>query len=149
MLAYSRVVSVGVQKQGEDRRVVSGVLEDELYAMQCEIAVRWPEMTIETIQTKMKRFTTKRCPLAEPVFARAEGWKLDEELDAKIKKELGRHGCRHMAALIIDCLRTLARAELGRELRHAMDQDPNFDKKSFVDDFFRRQPDLKRYLRLK
>lgn len=35
MLIYSRMKSVGVQKQGENRRVVSGVLEDELYAMQC------------------------------------------------------------------------------------------------------------------
>ena len=29
MLAYSRTISIGVQKQGEDRRVVSGILEDE------------------------------------------------------------------------------------------------------------------------
>lgn len=68
MIEYSRIKSIGVQKQGDGRRVISGVLEDELYAMQCEIAVTWPEMVIESVQTKMKRFTTHRCLLAAPVF---------------------------------------------------------------------------------
>ena len=103
MLDYSRCKSVGVQKQGEDRRVVSGVLEDELYAMQCEMVVYWPTLTIESVQARMKRFTTKRCPLAEKVFSQAEGWKIDATLDGKIKRELGRYGCRHMAVLMVDC----------------------------------------------
>ena len=115
MLEYSRMKSIGVQVQGEDRRVVSGVLEDELYAMQCEIIVNWPTLTIERVQTRMKRFTTARCPLAQVVFPTAEGWKLDSQLEGKIKKELGRKGCRHMAILILDCCRSLARAEFARE----------------------------------
>ena len=104
MLAYSRSKSIGVQRQGEDRRVVSGVLEDELYAMACELAVHWPTLTIESVQTRMKRFTTSRCPLAESIFAQAEGWKLGFDLDARIKKELGRKGCRHMAVLMVEVL---------------------------------------------
>ena len=149
MLTYARSKSIGVQKQGENRRVVSGVLEDELYAMQCEIAVSWPDMTIEAVQTRMKRFTTTRCPLAEEVFVKAEGWRLDSELDGKIKKELGRKGCRHMAILMIDSCRSLARAELARELAAALEQDPELDKKQFLEDFFTRYPNLKEYLRLK
>lgn len=148
MLEYSRCKTVGVQKQGDDRRVVSGVLEDELYAMECEIAVNWPSLTIESVQTRMKRFTTKRCPRGEEVFVRAEGWKLDSELDGKIKKELGRYGCRHLAVLMVDCCRTLARAELTRELRAALDEDPGLDKKQFLQGFFERYPDLEEYLRL-
>jgi len=143
MLQYSRCKSVGVQKQGEDRRVVGGVLEDELYAMQCEIAVHWPTRTIESVQARMKRFTTARCLLAESVFQRAEGWQIKPELDGKIKSELGRHGCRHMAILMIDCCRTLVRAELARELRAALEQDPGLDKKSFVEDFLERNADLR------
>ena len=131
MSAYTRMKSVGVQKQGEDRRVVSGVLEDELYAMQCEIAVNWPTLTIESVQSRMKRFTTTRCPLASDVFAGAEGWKIDSELEGKIKKELGRKGCRHMAALMLDCFRSLLRAELNRELRNALDKDPMLTKRPF------------------
>jgi len=49
MLTYARVKTIGVQKQGENRRVVSGVLEDELYAMQCEIVVSWPDPAIEAV----------------------------------------------------------------------------------------------------
>ena len=148
MLAYTRMKSVGVQKQGEDRRVVSGVLEDELYAMQCEIAVHWPSLTIESVQSRMKRFTTTRCPLASEVFATSEGWKIDSELEGKIKKELGRKGCRHMAILMLDCCRTLVRAEFGRELRESLENEPNLDKKALVDNFLNRYPDLKEFIRL-
>ena len=147
MLTYSRMKSVGVQKQSEERRVVSGVLEDELYAMACEIAVDWPTLTIESVQTQMKRFTTKRCPLAEEVFVNAEGWKLGLDLDSKIKRELGRAGCRHMAVLMVDCCRSLARAEFAREFAAAREQQPDLDPKAFLEDFCGRYPELTDYLR--
>ncbi len=149
MLAYSRSKSIGVQKQGEDRRVVSGVLEDELYAMACELAVHWPTLTIESVQTTMKRFTTSRCPLAEAVFTQAEGWKLGPELDARIKKELGRKGCRHMAVLMVECCRNLARAEFTREFMAAKEEEPTTEVRSFLEQFYSRYPDLKEYLRLR
>lgn len=148
MLAYSRNKSVGVQKQGENGRVVSGVLEDELYAMQCEISVDWPSRTVKSVQTRMKRFTTERCPLASDIFAEAEGWKIDGELDGKVKKELGRRGCRHMAILMIDCFHALVRGELGRELREAIAKDASLDRKAFVEDFIQRNPELGDYLQL-
>ncbi|MEW6347961.1 MAG: DUF2889 domain-containing protein [Thermodesulfobacteriota bacterium] len=147
MLVYSRMKSVGVQKQGEDRRVVSGVLEDELYAMECEIAVHWPTLNIEAVQTRMKRFTTAGCLKAGEVFARAEGRKLGPELDGMIKKEIGRHGCRHMAILMVDCCRAVARAEFARELRAALDADPSTNPADVLNDFQERHPDLKGYLR--
>jgi hypothetical protein len=147
VLAYARSKTVGVQKQSEDRRVVTGVLEDELYAMQCEITVHWPSLTIETVQARMKRYTTQRCPLAEEVFERAEGWKLGPDLDSKIKKELGRAGCRHMAVLMVDCCRSLARAEFARDLVFAMKSDPSLDKKAFLTSFCQRYPQLTDYLR--
>jgi hypothetical protein len=148
VLAYSRAKSIGVQKQGDDARVVSGVLEDELYAMQCEIAVNWPDLVIARVQARMKRFTTARCPLAEAVFTRAEGWRLDAQLDGKMKKELGREGCRHMAALMIDCCRALARAELARDLASALEKDPGLDRRRFIEDFFCKYPPLRDYLEL-
>ena len=148
MLTYSRTKSIGVQKQGEDRRVVSGVLEDELYAMSCELAVHWPTLTIESAQAKMKRFTTSRCPLAESVFTQAEGWKLGPDLDARIKKELGRKGCRHMAVLMVECLRNLVRAEFTREFISAKQEAPKTDAREFLEEFYSRYPSLKEYLRL-
>ncbi len=148
MLSYSRAKSIGVQMQGPEKRVVSGVLEDELYAMECRILVNWPELVIESVQAHMKRFTTTRCPRALKVFTRAEGWKLDSELDGKIKKEIGRNGCRHMAALMVDCCRSVARAEFARELRSALEKDPNLDRREFVTSFFSQYPTLETYLRL-
>ncbi len=143
MPMYRRMKSCGVQKQGADKRVISGVLEDELYAMQCEILVDWPSLTIESIQARLKRFTTVKCILAEKIFLRSEGWKIDSQIEGKIKKELGRNGCRHMAALMIDCLRSLARSELANNLRSAMESTPNLDEAGFIEDFFKDHPDLK------
>ncbi len=148
MLVYSRTKSVGVQKQSDTHRVVSGVLEDELYAMQLEILINWPERTIENLQCFMKRFTTKRCPLAEKVFERAVGWKIDTGLDSRIKKELGRYGCRHMAILMVDCCRAVAVAELADELARALEEDPELDRQKFLEEFLERHSDLKDYMRL-
>jgi hypothetical protein len=147
MIEYSRIKSVGVQKQRDGRRVISGVLEDELYAMQCEIAVSWPEMIIESVKARMKRFTTHRCLLASPVFSRAQGWKVNPQVDSKIKKELGREGCRHMAALMIECLHTMARAEFAGELRSALSREPELDKKKFFQEFISNETALTAYLK--
>jgi Protein of unknown function (DUF2889) len=148
MLEYSRMKSIGVQVQEQDRRVASGVLEDELYAMQCEVMVNWPTLTIERVQTRMKRFTTSRCPLAQDVFTTAEGWKIDSRLEGKIKKELGRKGCRHLAVLVLDCCRSLVRAEFTRELRAAVEQNPEMNRRDFFDDFLVRYSDLTEFVRL-
>lgn len=148
MLAYSRMKSVGVQMQGTDRRVVSGVLEDELYAMECEMLVNWPTLTIESVQTRMKRFSNTRCPRADKVFGLAEGWKIDGELEGKIKKEIGRLGCRHMAVLMVDCCRGLVSAELAREIRQARTADPNADSRQLLETFLTAHPTLRGFLRL-
>lgn len=131
---------------GADHRVVSGVLEDELYAMECEMIVNWPTLTIESVQTRMKRFTTTRCSRAEKVFASAEGWKIDSDIEAKIKKQIGRQGCRHMAVLMVDCCRCLVAAELARELRAALEKDPGADRKRLGAEFVKANPQLTGFL---
>ena len=66
----------------------------------------------------------------------------------RIKKELGRKGCRHMATLMIECCRNLVRAEFSREFISAREKDPYIDAGAFIDRFYSRYPDLKGYLRL-
>jgi len=138
--------SVGVQMHGTTHRVVSGVLEDELYAMECEMLVNWDTFTVESVQTRMKRFTTTRCPLADKVFDLTEGWKIDSEIEARIKKEIGRYGCRHMAILMVDCCRSLVAAELARDLRAALEKDPETDKKNLAAEFVKAHPQVGSFL---
>lgn len=149
MLKYSRIKTCGVQRQGPDDRVVSGVLEDELYSMHCEIRVNWPSLTILSVKTAMKRFTTDRCLLAEDVFRNCEGWSIDSQLDGKIKKELGRNGCRHMAVLMVDCLNALVRAEVARALAEALSKDSSLNRKGFLDEFLLVNPSIAGYLKLR
>ncbi len=147
MLIYSRIKSVGVQRQDVERRVVSGVLEDELYAMQCEMSIHWPTLTIESVRTRMKRFTTTECLRAQEIFPHCVGWRLGVELDSLIKKDLGRNGCRHMAALIVDCCRAVARAELAGEIQAARIEAPDTDLGKVIEAFYSKYPDLNGYLR--
>ncbi len=147
MLIYSRMKSVGVQYQGAHRAVVSAVLEDELYAMECNLAINRDALVIETVNTRMKRFTTIRCPEAWEVFKRAEGWEFDAQLDAKVKRELGRDGCRHMAALILECCRTFARSERAEAFREALSANPSLDPKDFFTQYENSRPQLSNYLK--
>lgn len=149
MLEFSRCKTVGVQKQGEEHRVVSGVLEDELYAMSCEMLINRQSLVVEAIQARMKRFTTVRCPLAEPVFETVRGRRIGPELEAAMKKELGRNGCRHMAILMVDCCRAFAWAELADDYREALRNDPDLDKGRYFREYGATRPDLAEYLKLK
>jgi hypothetical protein len=147
MLIYSRMKSVGIQYQGSHRAVVSGVLEDELYAMECNLAFNRDALTLDSVNARMKRFTTIRCPEARDVFQRAEGWGFDAQLDGKIKKELGRDGCRHMAALILECCRSFARSERARSYREALAANPSMDPKDFSAHYENSHPQLAAYLK--
>jgi len=148
MLEFSRCKTVGVQKQGEERRVVSGVLEDELYAMSCEIVINRQNLAIEAVQARMKRFTTSRCPLAERVFESVQGWQIGPELESRMKKELGRNGCRHMAVLMVDCCRAFAWAELAEDYREALKKEPDLDKALYLQEYSAARPGLAEYLKL-
>jgi hypothetical protein len=147
MLIYSRMKSVGIQYQGSHRAVVSGVLEDELYAMECNLAINRDALTLESVNARMKRFTTIRCPEAQDVFNRAEGWEFDAQLDGKIKKELGRDGCRHMAVLILECCRSFARSERAQAYKEAVTANPSLDSKDFLAQYDSSRPQLANYLK--
>lgn len=53
-----------------------------------------------------------------------------------------------MAILIMDCCRSLARAEFARDLRAALEQKPDLDPKVFLEDFLGKHSDLKEFIRL-
>jgi hypothetical protein len=53
-----------------------------------------------------------------------------------------------MAILILDCCRSLARAEFARELRAAEEQDSHLDRKEFLEDFLGRHSELTQFMRL-
>jgi len=50
--------------------------------------------------------------------------------------------------LMVDCCRSVAAAELARELGSALDREPDLDRKRFLDRFYDRYPQLRDYLRL-
>ncbi len=142
MLIYSRIKTVGVQRQGVDKVVISGVLEDELYAMECNIRIATDSHLIESINARMKRFTTVRCPEAAQSFKTIEGKRIDADIQSHIKRNIGQAGCRHMASLILNCLRAYAYAELQRELQEAQATNTGLDEKSFAVDFIKAKPEL-------
>jgi hypothetical protein len=112
MVSFSRSMLVGVEKMSDERVVLHGILEDNLYAMEVDVEVTRPGYEIVAISGRMKRYTTSQCPRATGVLKEAVGMKLnDPGLASRINKEIGRQGCRHYAELILECLDTFVAAE--------------------------------------
>jgi hypothetical protein len=142
MLTYSRIKSVGVQLQGPEKYVVTGVLEDELYAMECAITLTRSDLRIQSVKARMKRFTTTRCLPAQNTFKKLEGFAVGPELESKIKKELGPDGCRHMAGLIVDCCRAVLKAEIANEFKRRIENGERPDATALMEHFGQKYPNI-------
>jgi len=104
MLTFMRNKVVGIERRGADTLWVYGVLDDDIYGVELETALRLPDMVILSIQGKFKRWTTPECPKAIPVLQAAVGLcTLEESFSQRVQKDLGRKGCRHFATLLIEC----------------------------------------------
>ena len=126
MISFSRNLLVGAEFVEENLIRFHGILEDSIYAMEIRLEVRIPEGIITAIQGWMKRYTTPVCPRAPEVLPRAVGMSLREEgWFSKINQEIGRQGCQHLAAILIECGRCLDQARMAHALEEALRTDPS------------------------
>ena len=108
MSMFQRYQNVSVQKTPQGY-VARGDLCDHLYGMAVKLAVD-PDLVVTDIQGEMVRYTTDRCPMGLESLAKAKGLNLAESgVESRIKKEIGRPGCRHLATLLVTLARSLRR----------------------------------------
>jgi hypothetical protein len=138
MISFSRSMLVGGEFLEENLLRFHGTLEDHIYAMEIQLDVRLPEGIISSIQGRMKRYTTPVCPQAVKVLQNAVGMSLREEgWVSRMNREIGRKGCQHFAAILIECGRCLDQARmthaLGETLRVDLSAFPAQATRSWVE----------------
>jgi len=113
MLKFTRTKHVGIERLAKDRVVAHGILDDYIYSMELDVEFSLPEYEITRIDGKMKRFTTPECPRGDEVLQDAVGMRIGPGIAEKIKKEIGRTGCRHYATLLVECCHSVVSASIG------------------------------------
>ena len=113
MLKFTRTKHIAIERPVKDRIVAHGILEDYIYAMELDVEFALPQYEIASIAGRMKRFTTPECPSADRILQSAVGMRIEEGLSDRVKKEIGRAGCRHYATLLLECCYAVISASLG------------------------------------
>ncbi len=106
---------VGASLKNENTALAHGYLNDNIYTMSVKVEFDLAQGVISAMEGSMIRYTTYRCLKAEDVFSLAVGIAFGQGMDSAIKKSIGRVGCRHVAALLIDCCHAVPRMLVALE----------------------------------
>lgn len=115
-VGFSRTKLVDIQSRGDDVLVAHGYLTDHIYTMSVDVEFDLKKGSISAIQGEMIRYTSHGCARAENVFGDAVSISFGPDMDNRIKKTVGRAGCRHVAAILMDCCHAAPRALIAREM---------------------------------
>ena len=113
MLKFTRTKHVGIERPSKDKIVAHGILEDYIYAMEIDVEFSLPHYEITKIDCRMKRYTTPECPRSDEILQSAVGMRIEPGLTDKVKKQIGRAGCRHYATLLLECCHAVISASIG------------------------------------
>jgi len=103
MLKFTRNKLVSVERKDEDRLLVHGILDDDMYGVEVDVVLRISNLEIISLDGKWNRWTTPDCYRAIPLLQEAVGFRVAEGFSEKIKKSVGRKACRHYANLLLEC----------------------------------------------
>ena len=136
MKNFFRNKLVSVVRKDHDTLKIHGILDDDIYSLQIDCSVSISCMKILSIQGKWNRWTTPECPRAKKVLKEAVGFIIEEGIEEKIHKIIGRRGCRHFANLLIECCLTAKKSVLFAKWEDAKKKDAllTFDDFKIADD---------------
>ena len=115
MLKFARNKVVSVARRDQDTLSVHGVLDDDIYSVELDLRIRIGDLQFLSIDGKWNRWTTPECPRAIALIQEANTFRIDDGIEGKIHKIVGRKACRHFANLLIECC--YAAAEAARVVR--------------------------------
>jgi hypothetical protein len=113
MLKFTRTKHVGIERPAKDKIIAHGFLDDYIYSMELDVEFSLPHYEITKIDGRMKRYTTPECPRANEILQNAVGMRIEPGLAEKVKKQIGRAGCRHYATLLLECCYAVISASIG------------------------------------
>jgi hypothetical protein len=144
---FSRMKHVGIERPAKDRAIVHGFLDDHIYSMELKVEFSLPHCEITWISGKMSRFTTPECPRADEVLQQAVGMRIEPGLQEKVKKQIGRAGCRHYATLLNECCDALVSASIGFARQDLEDEGLPVDNEAVKARLLQMMPSLDSYCR--
>ena len=140
MITFNRSQIIGAEFPDDETVRFNGILEDHIYGMEIKMDVHIADGTILSIEGMMKRYSNSVCPQAVPVLQTAVGMSLRaDDWERHIMKEIGRKGCEHFAAIIIDCGRCLDQARLANDMWRRLETDPDLDQVEFMENWLAEQ----------
>jgi len=134
MLKFARNKVVNIVAKDDDRLLVHGVLDDDIYSCEINLEVQRPDMVVKALKGRWHRYTTPDCPRALDTLHPAVGRCVrDADFAHFINKEVGRKGCEHFANLIIEGAAAALEAELVLRWQRACQSDPDLDFEAFAE----------------
>jgi len=133
MLKFMRNKLVTVSRGAPGVLEVHGVLDDDIYGLELDVAFRGADLEITAVQGWWNRHTTPECPRAIPPLQEAVGLRVREEgFAAKVHKLVGRKACRHFANLLLECSHAAREAVWVEGWQRAREADPELELEDFV-----------------
>ncbi len=103
MLKFTRNKLVSIERKDEDTLLAHGILDDDIYGLEIDVALSISRMEIIRVDGKWNRWTTPDCHRAIPLLQEAVGLRVGAGFSEVVKKTVGRKACRHYANLLLEC----------------------------------------------
>jgi histidinol phosphatase-like PHP family hydrolase len=133
VLKYSRNKMTNVVIKDADTLAVHGVLDDDIYSLEIDVAIQLSEFKIIALNGKWHRYTTPDCPRAIPPLQNVIGFRIDEEgFNQAVHKIIGRKACRHYANLLVECCDSAKEAVLIHKWKDARKRHPDLRFADFI-----------------
>jgi len=142
MFEFTRSKTIGVEKREDGIFLVHGFLDDSVYTIELDLGVKTPEFTIVSARGCMKRYTTPECTKAPRILDDAVGLQTGgADFETKIKKLVGRGGCRHLADLFIECCNAVFPALIQTQWKEA--RSNGISKDDFIKGLVDKEPKIR------
>jgi predicted metal-dependent phosphoesterase TrpH len=99
---FTRNKLVSVYREEPDILVAHGILEDDIYGLELDVALGLSDLEIKTIQGQWKRAENSECVRGIPLLQQAVGFRIEEGFISRIQKVIGRKVCRHFADILLE-----------------------------------------------
>jgi predicted metal-dependent phosphoesterase TrpH len=103
MFKFIRNKLVSIYRRDPDTLVAHGLLEDDIYGLEVDVALRLPDLEIVSVDGKWKRAENSECYRAVPFLQEAIGFRMDDGFTQRVQKSVGRMACRHFADILLEC----------------------------------------------
>jgi predicted metal-dependent phosphoesterase TrpH len=132
MLKFARNKLVSVNRIDQDTLSIHGILDDDIYSLEIDLRVQIENLQFLSVEGRWNRWTTPECPRAIGFLEEGKGFCIDDEIDNRIHKIVGRKGCRHFANLLIECCYAAKGAAVIARWEDVNAANPDLTFKAFV-----------------